>query len=127
MIGAVAPLDLDGYMTALAERSRHVRAWALFLERYPIVLTPVSAEPPFAIGFDTDSAESMERTIVAQRVQTAVPLIGMPAASVPVGHVGGLPLGVHLIGPRFREDLVLDAAEVIEARHGLATPIDPVW
>lgn len=127
MTGAEPPLDLEGYMKGLAERSRHVRDWTLFLDRYPIVLTPVSTEPPFAIGFDTDSAESMDRTMTAQRVQTAVPLIGMPAAVVPVGSTDGLPLGVHLIGPRFREDLILDAAEVIEARHGLDTPIDPAW
>jgi amidase len=34
-------------------------------------------------------------------------------------------VGVQLLGPRFREDLVLDAGEVIEARAGLLTPIDP--
>lgn len=127
MLGADGPLDMEAYTKGLAERSRHVRDWTLFLDRYPIVLTPVSTEPPFAIGFDTDSAESMERTMIAQRVQTAIPLIGMPAASVPVGSFEGLPLGVQLTGPRFREDLVLDAAEVIEARHGLAGPIDPAW
>ena len=35
-------------------------------------------------------------------------------------------LGVQVIGSRYREDLCLDAAEVIEARHGLPTPIDPL-
>jgi amidase len=39
---------------------------------------------------------------------------------VPTGLASGLPLGVHVIGSRYREDLCLDAAEVIEARHGLA-------
>jgi amidase len=39
----------------------------------------------------------------------------------------GLPLGVQVIAGRYRENLALDAAEVIEARHGLMTPIDPVW
>jgi hypothetical protein len=34
-------------------------------------------------------------------------------------------MGVQIIGPRFREDLVLDAAEVIEARCPPMTPIDP--
>jgi hypothetical protein len=29
-------------------------------------------------------------------------------------------------GPRFREDLCLEAAEAIEARLGIYTPIDPV-
>ena len=39
----------------------------------------------------------------------------------------GLPVGVQVIAGRYREDLALDAAEVIEAQHGLETPIDPVW
>ncbi len=120
-------LDLEGYARGLAERARHVRAWMLFLERYPLVLTQVSAEPAFAIGFDTASREQMERVLTAQRTQVAVPLLGLPAASVPVGMAGALPLGVQLIGSRFREDLILDAAEVIEAQCGLSTPIDPAW
>jgi amidase len=45
---------------------------------------------------------------------------------VPTGLWGGLPLGVQVIGERYREDLCLDAAEVIEAQRGLSTPIDPV-
>ena len=35
-------------------------------------------------------------------------------------------MGVQLIGQRFREDMVLDAAEVLEGRFPSATPIDPV-
>jgi amidase len=49
----------------------------------------------------------------------------VPAVAVPVGRAGGVPLGVQIIGSRYREDLCLDAAEVIEARHGLPTSIDP--
>jgi amidase len=62
----------------------------------------------------------------AQRLLVAVNLLGLPAVAVPVGHTAGIPLGVQVIGSRYREDLCLDAAEVIEARHGLPTPIDPV-
>jgi amidase len=32
---------------------------------------------------------------------------------------------VQIIGPRFREDLCLDAAAVVEAGTGPLTPIDP--
>ena len=42
----------------------------------------------------------------------------------PVGVTDGLPQSVQLIGPRYREDLCLDAAEAIEARLGVPTPID---
>jgi amidase len=37
----------------------------------------------------------------------------------------GLPRGVQLIGARFREDLQLDAAQAIEDRAPVLTPIQP--
>jgi amidase len=122
-------LDLAGYMKGLAARAKHVRDWLLFLERYPLVVGPVSTEPPFLVGFDTDEPADPKRWLRAQRLLVAVNLLGLPSAAVPVGQVGGkagtVPLGVQIIGSRYREDLCLDAAEVIEATGGLATPIDP--
>ena len=47
----------------------------------------------------------------------AIPVIGLPGVSVPTGLTeAGLPMGVQVVAPRFREDLALDAAEAIEAR-----------
>jgi amidase len=43
-----------------------------------------------------------------------------------VGLAGGLPQAVQLIGPRYREDLCLDAAAALEDRFGIITPIDPI-
>ena len=34
-------------------------------------------------------------------------------------------VAAQLIGPRFREDLCLDAAAALEDRVGIITPIDP--
>jgi amidase len=65
----------------------------------------------------------MAGMLSAQEPQFAVP--GLPAVSVPTSMAGGLQMGVQLIAARFREDLVLDAAEVIEARCPPMTPIDP--
>jgi amidase len=42
-----------------------------------------------------------------------------------VGIGEGLPQSVQLIGPRYREDLCLDAAAALEDRVGIITPIDP--
>jgi amidase len=119
-------VDLLGYMKALGERTKHVRDWMAFLERYPLVVGPVSTEPPFEIGFDTTSAARAAEVSLAQRLLVTVNLLGLPATAVPVGHTGNVPLGVQVIASRYREDLTLDAAEVIEARHGLPTPIEPV-
>ena len=118
-------VDLIGYMKALGARTKHVRDWMAFLERYPLVVGPVSTEPPFEVGFDTTSQPRMAEVYRAQRLLIAVNLLGLPATAVPVGRTGTIPLGVQVIGSRYREDLTLDAAEVIEARHGLPTPIEP--
>lgn len=55
----------------------------------------------------------------------AVALLGFPALSVPTGIEGGPPVGVQLMGRRFDEATLLDAGDVIEARAGTFTPIDP--
>jgi amidase len=52
----------------------------------------------------------------------------LPSACVSAGadEATGLPIGVLLTGPRFREDLCLDAAEIIERRYSVKTPINPM-
>ena len=95
------------------------------LDSYPIVLTPVSTEQAFEQDADIASVESMRRVMAAQASMMAVPVLGFPAMSVPTGVAGGLPTGVQLLGRRFDEDTLLDAATVIEARAGTFTPIDP--
>ena len=55
----------------------------------------------------------------------AVNALGLPAVAMPVGIDEGLPQAVQVIGPRYREDLCLDAAAAVEERLGIITPIDP--
>jgi len=52
-------------------------------------------------------------------------LLGLPSVAVCTGLRDGLPGGVQIIGARYREDLCLDAAQVIEDAAGQVTPIDP--
>ena len=125
MIARTPVRDAEGQMRALARHTTLLRQWQLFLEQYPLVLCPVSGEPPFPWGWDVESETTMARVVRAQESMFGVPLLGLPAVSVPTEPVDGLPMGVQIIGRRFREDMVLDAAQVIEARCPPATPIDP--
>jgi amidase len=118
-------LDMEAHLRAIARRSTLIREWALFMQDWPLVLGPVSAELAFAQGADTVSKESSRRVLAAQAPCFSVPVLGLPAISAPIGVVNGLPSGVQILGARFREDMVLDAAEVLEARAPSATPIDP--
>lgn len=124
-IEAIPPPDYAGYVGALAERLGIARAWAHFHEQYPLVLGPVATMPPFAVGRDLEGPEAVLEIQQSLRLVVAMNLLGLPAVVAPVGVDGGLPQAVQLIGGRFREDLCLDAAEAIEQRLGVITPIDP--
>ena len=125
MLADSPALDHAEHLRAFARRSTLIRRWQVFMERYPLVLGPVSGEPPFPWGLDVESADTMARVLRAQEFQFALPLLGLPGLSVPTGQVGAVPMGVQLTAPRFREDLLFDAAEVIEAHCPAMTPIDP--
>jgi len=123
----VPPSPPLAYMKALAERSRLVREWTQFMERVPLVLAPISSEPVYAQGFDIESAARTAALWRECATMMAVPVLGLPAMAVPTGVEDGLPMGVQIIAPRFREDLCLACAEAVEARAGTITPIDLLW
>lgn len=118
---AVEPRDLEGYVRALADRTRLIRAWTLFLEDYPLVLAPVSQVPPYPHDEDLKGSARVREMLDEQSMLYGINLLGLPSAAVPTGLHDGAPMGVQIIGPRFREDLCLDAAQAIETGAGVLT------
>jgi amidase len=106
------------------ERQSIARAWGELQAEVPLVLAPVASVPAFEVGSDLDPAGS-EAWMRAVRMIVVVNLLGLPSVAFPTHEANGLPHGVQIIGPRFREDLCLDAAEAVEQRLGTLTPIDP--
>jgi amidase len=107
-----------------AVRQSLLRAWGEFQEQHPLIVAPIFTDVPFEVG--TDLADGrVAQTIRGMRMVLAVNALGLPAVALPVGIGEGLPQSVQLIGPRYREDLCLDAAAALEDRVGIITPIHP--
>lgn len=118
-------LTLEKYKKGYALRGTLITQLQQFLEEYPLILFPSSAEQAFLQDEDLESMTASKRLLNAQWPMMSVPVLGFPAISVPTSVSGGLPVGVQLLGKRFREDTLFDAAEIIEARSNMTAPISP--
>jgi amidase len=115
-------LDGEGYMRAIAQRTRLIREWMAFLEDWPIILAPVSVQPTPRINTDLSGEAALRRLFLNDfRFISAINVLGLPSAVTPIGLAAGLPVGAQLIASRYREDVCLDAAGAIEARAGVLT------
>ncbi|MFG2622571.1 amidase [Streptomyces sp. NPDC048507] len=101
------------------------RSWAEFLEAYPLLLGPVFTEPQVEPGLESRDRAGRDLVANAMRLCSVTSFVGVPAVAVPTGVAGGLPSGVQIVGRAFREDLCLAAAQAVEDRLGVLTPIDP--
>ena len=118
---AINPVwDRDQYLEAMTRRFNIARDWAVFLERYPVLLMPNSWERQFPIDDDQRSAERTAQILLAQAPLLSTATLGLPGLSVPTGVVNGLPVGVQIVSTKFREDRMLAAGEVIERAAGFS-------
>ena len=120
--GLFKPVDQAAQLAVWVGVHKIGAAWVQFLQDHPVVLSPVCCERPWVIGEDISRAGEIA---MAMRMVVSVNILGLPSCAVPVGSDDGLPQGVQLIGARFREDLLLDAAQAVEDRAPVLTPIQP--
>jgi len=115
-------VDYQGYMAGVADRSGIVRPWNVFLDEYPLVLTPFMMQPTYDYDYDETFAGSKD--IFDSAIYSyGINYMGLPAGNVSIGLVEKRPCGIQVVGRRFREDLILDALEVIEQDVGIITPM----
>jgi len=113
-------LPSTGYLTALAQLQLIARGTVAFFADYDLLLTPVLAERPLALGelhgCGADPLEDLHRSGRFAPYTALFNVTGQPAISVPVGFgEDGLPTAVQLVGHPLGEETLLQVAAQIEA------------
>jgi len=97
--------------------SRMIAFW--FEGGFDLLLTPTMAEPPSPLGSWDDSGErpmdAFDRALPSGAFTAIFNVTGQPAISLPMGRTDdGLPVGVQLVAPLGREDLLIAVAAQLE-------------
>jgi aspartyl-tRNA(Asn)/glutamyl-tRNA(Gln) amidotransferase subunit A len=114
----------SGYYDAYYLRAQKVRAliardFADAFQKVDAIVTPTTPTPAFRLG--EKSADPLQMYLADIYTVTGS-LAGVPGISVPCGKTkAGLPVGMQIFGPHFREGSVLQLARAFENAGGFAT------
>ena len=93
----------------------------LFHRDFDLLVTPTLSVPAFDAG--KEFPEGVKRWIDWTPFSFPFNLTQQPAASVPCGLTpSGLPVGLHIVGPRYADALVLRAARAFETARPIVLP-----
>ncbi|MEO1027249.1 MAG: amidase family protein [Pseudomonadota bacterium] len=114
------PFEGTQLLSSYAQRTHYAREWGRFLEEYPLLLTPFLLKPFFKPGRDEEGVEGVRDVLGQSHWSFIMSFTGLPAGNLPT-HIaempgGPLPIGVQIVGRRWREDQIVDAMQAIEAR-----------
>jgi len=118
-----AEIGLLDYFAAVKEREAMGTAMNLFHEEYDVLLTPTLPQPAFEAGHEVPPGSSLKRWTEWTPYSYPFNLTQQPAASIPCGLTkAGLPVGLHIVGPKHRDDMVLTASAAYETVRPVALP-----
>lgn len=107
----------SGYYDAYYKKAQQVRTLVMnefnkAFEKYDIILTPTSPTVSFEIGSKSTNPLEM---YLADICTVSVNIAGLPGISIPCGiDKEGMPIGMQLIGNKFCEETILNAAYTYE-------------
>ena len=109
----------SGYYDAYYKKAQQVRRlvqneFDKAFEKYDVILTPTSPTVAFGIGEKSNNPLEMYLSDICT---VSVNIAGLPAISIPCGaDSNNMPIGMQLIGKRFAEGTILNAAYTFEQK-----------
>ena len=107
----------SGYYDAFYKKAQKVRTYVKnkfdeCFKKYDVLLTPVAPTTAFDIGSKTNNPLEM---YLADICTVSINIASVPAISIPCGvDSNNMPIGMQLIGNRFQEEKIINAAYAIE-------------
>ncbi|WP_419246540.1 AtzE family amidohydrolase [Serratia sp. NFX21] len=123
---AGAMLPAAWYLQAQRFRTHFQQQVLPLFEHWDILIAPATPCAATVIGQETLRINGTDLPIRAGMGMLTQPIsfLGLPVVTVPLKTAAGLPIGLQLIAPPWREDLALRAAYALEQR-GVATCVLP--
>jgi aspartyl-tRNA(Asn)/glutamyl-tRNA(Gln) amidotransferase subunit A len=104
------------YLRAQKVRSLIARDFSDAFQKVDAIVTPTAPTPAFKLGEKTSDPLEM---YLADIYTVTGSLAGVPGISIPSGSTkAGLPVGLQILAPHFREDRVLQIARAFEKAGG---------
>ena len=110
----------SGYYDAYYKKAQQFRTLVMNefnkgFEKYDVILTPTAPTVAFGIGEKSNNPLEM---YLADICTVSINIAGLPGISVPCGiDSEGMPIGMQLIGNRFQEETILNAAYSFEQEY----------
>ena len=118
----------SGYYDAYYKKAQQVRTLVMkefekAFEKYDLILTPTSPTVAFDIGAKSNNPLEMYLSDICT---VSVNIAGLPAISIPCGVDNEqMPIGMQLIGNKFEEETVLNAAYTFEQKFKFREKYSP--
>lgn len=126
MVDRTRTLTVEALTAFQIQRAELNETLGKLFDEFDLLLTPTMPTVAFAAGGPPPTSIDGHPIPLLGAVAFTYPfnLSGHPAASVPAGLTSdGLPVGLQIVGPRHRDDLVLQAARAFESTR----PWDGQW
>ena len=99
------------YLKAMKVRTLVKQDFEKAFEAVDVIATPVSPFPAFKVG---EKAEDPLSMYLCDVFTIPASLAGIPGLSVPAGFANNLPVGMQILGPQFKEEVILKVGDAFQ-------------